>query len=226
MNRIVEQTTSNRLLADGWRLTRAILALKGLQIPHTIEFRIASATHIRATRTATLDELAKSVAALDEAIERQRQNRLSVTDLHSHLKIEDLNKQRDALVELQKRAGGSGSPASTTVIEALFPDIPAMKRTSQETAEIKQWLALRKEEGLKIDPETAEVDWHYGQTLDPYGVYDEWELPEEFDQVGREYFARSPGSDIWVWFGDLPKQTVKRLEQRGESAFVVDDFPF
>jgi hypothetical protein len=21
---------------------------------------------------------------------------------------------------------------------------------------------------------------------------------------GRKYFARSPGSDIWVWFGDLP----------------------
>ena len=27
----------------------------------------------------------------------------------------------------------------------------------------------------------------YAQTLDPYGVLDEWELPEEFDHVGREY---------------------------------------
>ena len=225
MNRNVEQTTSNQLLADGWRLTRAILALKGLQILHTIEFRIDSATHIRATRTATLDELAKAVTALDEAIERRSQNRPNVTDLHSHLKIEDLNKQRDALVELQKRAGRSESPASTTVIEALFPDIPAKKRTSQEKAEIERWLALRKEEGHGIDPETAEVDWHYAQTLDPYGVYDEWDLPEEFDQVGREYFARAPESGIWVWFGDLPKQTVKRLEQRGKSAFV-DEWPF
>ena len=120
----MEQTTSNQLLADGWRLTRAILALKGLQIPHTIEFRIDSATHIRATRTATLDELANAVTALDEAIERRSQNRPNVTDLHSHLKIEDLNKQRDALAELQKRAGLSGSPASTTVIEALFPTFP------------------------------------------------------------------------------------------------------
>jgi hypothetical protein len=111
------------------------------------------------------------------------------------------------------------------VIEALFPDIPAMKRTSQEKAEIEQWLALRKEEGLKIDPETAEGDWHYGQTLDPYGVYDEWELPEEFHQVGREYFAHAPGSHVWVWFGDLPQQTVKRLEQRGKSAFV-EEWPF
>ena len=64
------------------------------------------------------------------------------------------------------------------------------------------WLASRKEAGLKIDPETAEVEWTYAQTLDPYGVYPE--LPEEYWQVGREYFARSPGSDVWVWFGDLP----------------------
>ena len=35
----------------------------------------------------------------------------------------------------------------------------------------------------------------YAQTLDPYGVMDEWELPEEFDQIGREHFARAPGSD-------------------------------
>jgi len=56
------------------------------------------------------------------------------------------------------------------------------------------WLAGRKEAGLKIDPETAEVEWTYAQTLDPYGVYPE--LPEEYWQVGREYFARSSGSDV------------------------------
>jgi hypothetical protein len=87
MNRNVEQTTTNQLLADGWRLTRAILALKGLQIPHNIEFRIDSATHIRATRTATLDELARAVTALDEAIERRSESKPSVTDLHRHLEM-------------------------------------------------------------------------------------------------------------------------------------------
>ena len=55
--------------------------------------------------------------------------------------------------------------------------------------EIEEWLAIRKAEALKIDPDTAEVDWEYGQTLDPYGVYPE--LPEEYQQVGREYFARA-----------------------------------
>ena len=67
---------------------------------------------------------------------------------------------------------------------------------------MEQWLVVRKEAGLKINPKTAEVD---AQTLDPYGVYPD--LPEECQQVGREYFARSPGSDIWVHFHDLPEET-------------------
>jgi hypothetical protein len=214
MNRDEERMTLNQGLADAWRRTRATFALEFLEIPHTIEFQIDGATHIRATHFATLDELAKAVAALDEAIERRSEGKTSVTDLHRRFKLEE---QRDALAELQKRASQGGAPASTTVIEALFPDVPVQKRTPREEAEIEQWL---KEEGLKIDPETAEVDWWYVQTVDPYGVLDKWELPEEFDCVGREYFARAPGSDVWVWFGDLPEQTVERLRQRGKSAFV------
>ena len=46
-----------------------------------------------------------------------------------------------------------------------------------------QWLAIRKEAGLKLDPETAEVEWCYAQTLDPYGV--DPDLPEQCQQIGR-----------------------------------------
>jgi hypothetical protein len=70
-----------------------------------------------------------------------------------------------------------------------------------ENMSVEEWLAIRKEEGLKIDPRTAEVEWTYAQVLDPYGVYPD--LPPECDCVGRAYFARRPGSDVWVWFGDL-----------------------
>jgi hypothetical protein len=94
-------------------------------------------------------------------------------------------------------------------LKSLFPDIPVKNKTPSEKAEIEQWLAARKEEGLKIDPETAETEWWYAQTVDPYDV--DPDLPEEFWQVGREYFASSPGSDIWVSFGDLPKATCERL---------------
>jgi len=78
-------------------------------------------------------------------------------------------------------------------------DTPAMIEARRE------FRAIRKEAGLNIDPETAEVDWIWAQTLDPYGLGPK--LPPECDQVGREYFARSPGSDIWVSFDDLPDET-------------------
>jgi hypothetical protein len=87
----------------------------------------------------------------------------------------------------------------------------------------EQWLAIRKQAGLQIDPETAEVEWWYAHTLDPYGV--DPDLPEDYQQVGREHFARSPGSDIWVWFGDLPDATRDALyKKHGHKlcSFVVD----
>jgi hypothetical protein len=80
---------------------------------------------------------------------------------------------------------------------------------------VEEWLAIRKEEGLKIDPDTAEVSWHYAQTLDPYGVYPD--LPEELQQIGREYFARSPGCDIWVHFNDLPDKVSDALWEKHKS---------
>ncbi len=80
---------------------------------------------------------------------------------------------------------------------------------------IEQWLQIRKEEGRKIDPDTAEVWWDWAETSDPYRVYPH--PPGEYQQVGRAYFARSPGSDIWVSFGDLSDETRRRLRERHES---------
>ena len=87
--------------------------------------------------------------------------------------------------------------------------------TTENQLTVEQWLEIRKVAGLKIDAETAEVMWMYALTLDPYDVHPD--LPEELRQVGREYFACSPGSDIWVWFGDLPDETQARLLEMHES---------
>jgi hypothetical protein len=95
---------------------------------------------------------------------------------------------------------------------------------------VEEWLAIRKEAGLKIDPETAVVMWTYAQVLDPYGVYPP--PSDECDAVGRAYFARSPKSDIWVCFYDLPIAVSNRLWERiyskGENAFdrTDDEIPF
>ena len=86
-------------------------------------------------------------------------------------------------------------------------------RTVEVTVEYLN--ALRKAVGLHIDPETAEVEWTYAQTLDPYG--DDPDLPEEYWQVGREYFARSPGSDVWICFHDLPKEVREALWEKHKS---------
>ncbi len=77
---------------------------------------------------------------------------------------------------------------------------------------IEQWLATRSEEAHRIDPEIAEVDWEWGQILDPYCVTPN--LRPEHCCVGRNYFARNPGSDIWVSFHDLSKETCHRLYER------------
>jgi hypothetical protein len=74
---------------------------------------------------------------------------------------------------------------------------------ANEDERIEKWLALRKECGLRIDPEIAEVVGAYCQALDPYGVYPE--LPEKYQQVKREYFARCPKSTVWVWVDDVPE---------------------
>jgi len=79
----------------------------------------------------------------------------------------------------------------------------------------KGWLASRKQAGLELDPDTAEVTCRYVQLADPYGVCADF--PEELDFFSRVFFARSPDSDIWVRFDDLPKATVERLMQWMET---------
>ena len=60
--------------------------------------------------------------------------------------------------------------------------------------------AIRKEAGRKIDPETAEV------------------------LLG--FFARSPGSDVWVWFGDLSDATRDALWEKYRSKPFPADLPW
>jgi hypothetical protein len=87
-----------------------------------------------------------------------------------------------------------------------------MKRFVMNDLESAEFLAKIKEAPLKIDPDTAEVTWNSGQICDPYGINPD--LPPECDQVGRLHFAKSPGSDIWVCFYDLPKETLEKLREK------------
>lgn len=81
------------------------------------------------------------------------------------------------------------------------------------TKEQEEFLASRKEAALKIDPETAEATWEYGSVRDPYYLFDHRDDWGE-DNVGRNYFVRSPGSDVWVLEGDLPEKVRAALWER------------
>jgi len=86
---------------------------------------------------------------------------------------------------------------------------PPSDEEIEKAREKEEWLRIRREEALRIDAQTAEVFWIHAYGLDPYGV--EPDLPPEYQQVGREYFARRPGCEIWVSFHDLPKATCEAL---------------
>jgi hypothetical protein len=74
----------------------------------------------------------------------------------------------------------------------------------------------RTEVGRRIDPETAQVFFIYALTLDPYG--DGPELPEEYRQGGREFFAVNPDEGVAVWLGDLPTKTREALAAKRDVA--------
>jgi hypothetical protein len=92
-------------------------------------------------------------------------------------------------------------------LDAFSPlDDPPKQMTAEE------WVAFCKKAALSIDPETAEVAWAYADCDDPYCVYPD----RPVSQIGREYYARSPGG-VWVWFGDLSEKTRDALEEKRKS---------
>lgn len=73
---------------------------------------------------------------------------------------------------------------------------------------------------LKIDPETAQVFFHWGSVVDPYGIYPH---SDEDYCIGRNYFARSPTSEVWVLFDDLPTAVCDRLWARMKAGDFDND---
>ena len=72
---------------------------------------------------------------------------------------------------------------------------------------VHEWLAIRKKAALQIEAQTAEVMLIWAQIGDPYGIHGD--PPPELACSVREYFARAPGSNVWVSFDDLTEATRK-----------------
>ena len=105
-----KRKNANRILAGGWGLARETLELKGMEIPDTIEFLIDDVRQTRATRVATLEELAKGLSALDDTIEHRTDGEDRADRLYRYVDQEQLHKDRDGLVELQKLTSYGGAP--------------------------------------------------------------------------------------------------------------------
>ena len=155
----------------------------------------AAVAVLRAEAAAAEQEIQDWLAEEEEAIPHEVEHRI-------RLLLKALpNKSNAELAEL------------AMVDEAAVAKLRAEAAAAEQA--IQEWLAIRKEAGRHIDPETAEVLWHYVQVMDPYGV--DPDLPDEYHCVGRGYFARSPGSDVWVDFGDLPVSIRDALWEKHKS---------
>ena len=96
-----------------------------------------------------------------------------------------------------------------------------VNRDCISNAEYDRRMEERRAAGLLINPSTAEIDWNYAQTLDPYG--DGLPLLPQAEQIGREYFARAPDADIWVSVHDLPDATRDAIWERFDAAMVLTE---
>ena len=78
-------------------------------------------------------------------------------------------------------------------------------------AEYHAEIERRRKIGLTIDPARAETTFWWADVFDPY-----WLRPRKYHGrcVGREEFARNPGTEEWVNFADLPEKTRDELWQR------------
>jgi hypothetical protein len=119
---------------------------------------------------------------------------------------------------------GSGVANEIAALSQAGPD----HRNCISNAEYDRRMVERRAAGLLIDPSTAEIDWNYAPTLDPYG--DGITFLPQHELVGREYFVRAPDSDIWVCVGgDLPDATRDAIWKRlgfGPARAEDDDVPF
>jgi hypothetical protein len=84
-----------------------------------------------------------------------------------------------------------------------------------DSYEHRQLQALRVAAGGLIDPDTSEISWRHACMFDPYN--DGLELTEELQLVGREQYARAPGTAVWVHLRDLPEPTRDAIWKRYEQ---------
>jgi hypothetical protein len=91
----------------------------------------------------------------------------------------------------------------------------SIRRTNEQLACLR---GARKEAGLYINPERAQVCTEWRQMFDPYGFAKN--IPVEMQCIGSERFARAPDKDQWVLFKDLPPPTLAILTAKDQREAI------
>jgi hypothetical protein len=106
----------------------------------------------------------------------------------------------------------NGKP-ETTDMPITEDEIQRMPWTRQlmTEEELQQWVASRKEAGLRIDIETCELARWPANDLDPYGVSHD---PDLYVQIGTNRFVRSSTSNGWINEEDLPIEKARAMYDR------------
>ena len=94
-----------RATGQGLDLTQQSMALVGMSIPECIRFQIDGRNHVRATRVAALDELAKAIGAVAEDIERLVQGEPALN--YSDADLEQLRQEGSARIRASEARGPS-----------------------------------------------------------------------------------------------------------------------
>ncbi len=76
-----------------------------------------------------------------------------------------------------------------------------MENERTVTVSANTWMRLRKEVGAHMIPQPPSLSGSTDKLLTLTGRS---RFARQYRQIGRVYFARSPGSDVWVSFYDLP----------------------
>jgi hypothetical protein len=108
--------------------------------------------------------------------------------------------------------------ASHLTINALTGETTTIQlrpRAGLTVAGAEAELAARRAEALTINPESCATIKYYVEAVDIYGLFD---VPEEWSCRGKELFVRNLPDGCWVWDGDLPEDTRKKLWERFERA--------
>jgi hypothetical protein len=82
-----------------------------------------------------------------------------------------------------------------------------------------EFFMMRKEAGLRVDPETAEICREWRESFDPYDVLGS--VPPECQSVGSEWFARAPSTNEWVLFEHLPPATRAMLMAKDIKKTII-----